>query len=128
MPVVAEGQIRLRAKALPSVHLPRAATSSGWSQTATNGGVRIVRRDEGSHELAVSGDLVVDATSRGSARQSGWSNSAIPTQGDRVKIGIGHADRSYRLRPGALGDDKRIVTAATQTSPCPRVLALRVSA
>jgi 2-polyprenyl-6-methoxyphenol hydroxylase-like FAD-dependent oxidoreductase len=61
---------------------------------------------------------VVDATGRGS-RTPVWLGELgyqRPEQ-ERVEIGLGYATRTYRLRPGALGGDRLIVTAGTPANP-----------
>ena len=87
--------------------------------TTTDGprvtGARVRDRDG---ELAqVPADLVVEAT--GAARGSrGWRSGATqPPTEDRIDIGLGYATRTYRLRPGALGQDKLITIGATPHNP-----------
>ncbi len=81
-------------------------------------GVRVAERDGGGPEQTVAADLIVDATGRGSRTPVWLEQLGYPRpEADRVEIGIGYATRCYRLRPGALGEDKAIFTAATPSNP-----------
>jgi hypothetical protein len=93
--------------------------------TTTDGprvtGARVRDRDG---ELAqVPADLVMEAT--GAARGSrGWRSGATqPPTEDRIDIGLGYATRTYRLRPGALGEDLVIGIGGTLDNPRPGALA-----
>ena len=84
-------------------------------------GVRVIRRDngrdEGRQEEMLAGDLIVDATGRGS-RTPDWLDllgySRPPT--DRVEIHMGYSTRTYRLRAGAMGADRAIILPPTADS------------
>lgn len=119
-----EGQVRQRVRALSSVQFVEGCdvlglVTDGEQRRVT--GVRVARRDGDRSEQTVqtvSGDLVVDATGRGS-RTPVWLEQlgyARP-EADRLEIGIGYATRRYRLRPGALGDDLLIITGPTPANP-----------
>ncbi|MGH3902343.1 MAG: FAD-dependent oxidoreductase [Pseudonocardiaceae bacterium] len=116
-----EGHVRQRVRALPSVHFIERCDAVGLvidSDQRRVAGVRIAHRDEGGAEQAVSADLVVDATGRGShtpvwLEQFGYPRPAV----DRVEIGLGYSSRRYRLRPGALGDEVAILTGPTPDNP-----------
>ncbi|HEY2766035.1 MAG TPA: FAD-binding monooxygenase, partial [Pseudonocardiaceae bacterium] len=116
-----EGQIRQRVRALPSVHFVEGCDVVGLvtdSDRRRVTGVRIAHRDDGSPQQTVSADLVVDATGRGSRTPVWLEQLGYPQpKADRVEIGIGYATRRYRLRPGALGADKAILTAGTPGNP-----------
>jgi hypothetical protein len=60
----------------------------------------------------------MDATGRGS-RTPVWLAELgyQPPFDDRIDIGLGYATGTYRLRPGALGSDKLILTGATLDNP-----------
>jgi 2-polyprenyl-6-methoxyphenol hydroxylase-like FAD-dependent oxidoreductase len=67
---------------------------------------------------AITADLVVDATGRGS-RTPRWLSELgyqAPAQ-DRVEIGLGYSSRTYRLRPGAMGSEHLILTTGTPANP-----------
>lgn len=97
-------------------------TASDDGQRVT--GVRIAAHGRPDSVRSVPADLVVDATGRGS-RTPVWLEELgydAPPE-DRVDIGLGYASRIYRLRPGALGDDRAVVTGATPRQPRGGVLA-----
>ena len=80
-------------------------------------GATVVPRD-GSPEEQLDGDLVVDATGRGS-RLPRWLEAAgypAPEQ-QRVVVRVGYASRNYRLAPGALAGDLVLVSAPTPSTP-----------
>jgi 2-polyprenyl-6-methoxyphenol hydroxylase-like FAD-dependent oxidoreductase len=67
---------------------------------------------------AITADLVVDATGRGS-RTPRWLTELgyqAPVQ-DRVEIGLAYSSRTYRLRPGAMGGEHLILTTGTPANP-----------
>ncbi len=69
-----------------------------------------VRGPDGSPSQ-IAGDLVVDATGRGSRTPTWLAELGYrPPVEERVEIGLGYATRIYRLRPGALGQDRLILT------------------
>lgn len=116
-----EGQIRQRVRALPSVGFVEGrdvvilVTDSDRGRVT---GVQVAERDGGGPKQTVAADLVVDATGRGSRTPVWLEQFGYPRpEADRVEIGIGYATRSYLLRPGALGEDKAIFTAATPSNP-----------
>jgi 2-polyprenyl-6-methoxyphenol hydroxylase-like FAD-dependent oxidoreductase len=81
-------------------------------------GARVIARADGSADERVPGDLVVDATGRGS-RLPVWLESLgyAPPPQERVTVGVGYASRHYRLPAGALGDDLVLISAPTPTHP-----------
>ncbi|MGB8960531.1 MAG: FAD-binding monooxygenase [Pseudonocardiaceae bacterium] len=116
-----EGQVRHRVKALPSVRFVDGGdvvdlVTDHARRRVT--GVRVADRDEAGSEQTVSADLVVDATGRGSRTPLWLEQLGYPQPvTDRVEIGLGYATRRYRLRPGALGDDRLIITGPTPANP-----------
>jgi flavin-dependent dehydrogenase len=81
-------------------------------------GVRVLHRADGSAEEVLGADLVVDATGRGS-RTPVWLDAlgyARPVT-QEVRIGLGYATRTYRLRRDALGGDLALLIAATPKHP-----------
>ncbi|MGH3934288.1 MAG: FAD-dependent oxidoreductase [Pseudonocardiaceae bacterium] len=119
-----EGQVRSRVRALPGVTFMTGTDIVGLTTTA---GRRItgaqVRRQDGTF-AHVPADLVVDATGRGSRtpvwlEKLGYQRPAV----DRVEIGLSYATRTYRLRPGALGEDRLIGIGGTPDNPRRGVLA-----
>jgi FAD binding domain len=122
-----EGHLREMVRRLPGVGFLEDTSVSGLTVTAdrrTVTGVE-VRGPDGGPAARVAADLVVDATGRGS-RTPTWLEELgyqRPAQ-ERVEIGLGYATRTYRLRPGALGSDRLVVTAATPPIPRAGILAL----
>ncbi|MGH3822811.1 MAG: FAD-dependent oxidoreductase [Pseudonocardiaceae bacterium] len=110
-----EGQVRARVRALPSVTFLEGTDIVGLTTTADQRrvtGARVCNR--GGEPVAVQGDLVVDATGRGSRtpiwlQQMGYQRPAE----DRIDIRLGYATQTYRLRPGALGKDILIIIGGT---------------
>ena len=115
-----EGHIRAMVQALPGVRFLEDCSVSGLTVTEdkqTVTGVQ-VRGPGGGAPTQVPGDLVVDATGRGS-RTPVWLAELgyqSPEQ-ERVEVGLGYATRTYRLRPGAMDGDQLILTAGTPANP-----------
>ena len=115
-----EGHLREMVRRLPAVRFLEDCSVSGLTVTAdkrTVTGVE-VREPGGGPPAQVAADLVVDATGRGS-RTPAWLEQLgyqRPAQ-ERVEIGLGYATRTYRLRPGAMGGDRLILTAGTPANP-----------
>ncbi len=114
-----EDRVRARVLALPNVGVQHAAVAGliGSTREGRVTGVRLAP-PAGGEERAVAGDLVVDATGRGSRipavlAQLGYGQPAD----ERVEIGLVYATRLFRLRPGALGGDVAIVHGATPDRP-----------
>jgi 2-polyprenyl-6-methoxyphenol hydroxylase-like FAD-dependent oxidoreductase len=115
-----EGHVRARVSDLPNVTLIErtdvvAVTATTDRHRVT--GVRVYDTAEAC-ERAVPADLLIDATGRGSRAplwlsELGYDRAAV----DRVDIGLGYASRIYQLRPGALGTDVGMLTAATPQNP-----------
>jgi 2-polyprenyl-6-methoxyphenol hydroxylase-like FAD-dependent oxidoreductase len=121
-----EGHLREMVRRLPAVRFLEDTSACGLTVTAdkrTVTGVQ-VRGPGGGPPARVAADLVVDATGRGSRtpvwlEQLGYRRPAE----ERVEIGLGYATRTYRLRPGAIGGDLMILTAATPANPRAGILA-----
>ena len=81
-------------------------------------GARVLRRADGSAEEVLGAELVVDATGRGS-RTPVWLDTLgyERPKREQVKIELGYASRTYRMRPDALGGDLAVVQAATPKHP-----------
>jgi 2-polyprenyl-6-methoxyphenol hydroxylase-like FAD-dependent oxidoreductase len=117
---VLEGHVRARVRALSNVQVVDRCDVVGLAAAPDGRGVtgaRVLRRADGSAEELLDADLVVDATGRG-ARTPVWLEAlGYPRpQTDQVRIGLGYATRTYRQRPGALGD-LAILQAATPQHP-----------
>ena len=118
---VLEGHIRARVRALPNVRFLDRRDIVGLATTPDGRrvvGVRVLRRADGSAEEVLGADLVVDATGRGS-RTPVWLDAlgyARPAM-QEVRIGLGYATRTYRLRRDALGGDLALLIAATPERP-----------
>jgi 2-polyprenyl-6-methoxyphenol hydroxylase-like FAD-dependent oxidoreductase len=116
-----EGQVRHRVRALPAVRFIEGCDvldviTDDERRRVT--GVRLAHRTGDGTERTMPADLVVDATGRGSRTPLWLEQLGYPRpEADQVGIGIGYSSRWYRLRPGALGADKAILTAATPANP-----------
>lgn len=111
-----ETAVRRRVLALPSVRVLGGHDVAGVIADGRRiVGARVVGRADGSAPEELPGDLVVDATGRGS-RLPVWLEALgfpAPRQ-DRLAVGVGYASRRYRLPPDALGNDLVVISA-----PCP---------
>ena len=70
-------------------------------------GVHVLHQDAGSAEEVLRGDVVVDATGRGS-RTPAWLERlgyARPAE-EQVRVGLTYTSRLYRRRPDDLGGDE----------------------
>jgi 2-polyprenyl-6-methoxyphenol hydroxylase-like FAD-dependent oxidoreductase len=114
-----EGQVCARVRALPGVTFMEHTDIMGLTATADGRrvtGVRVCSR--GGEPAVVQGDLVVDATGRGSRTPVWLQELGYPRPAeDRIDIGLGYATRTYRLRPGALGQDMLIAIGGTPDNP-----------
>lgn len=123
-----EGHLRTMVARLPAVRLLQDTAVCGLTVTADKQAVTgaEVRTASEGPPARIPARLVVDATGRGS-RIPVWLGELgyqRPAQ-ERVEIGLGYATRTYRLRPGALGGDRLILTAGTPANP--RMAALAVT-
>lgn len=114
-----EGHVRARVRALPAVSFRERCDIVGLTTTGDRRrvtGVQIHGTD--GEPTTVGAELVIDATGRGS-RTPLWLGELgyLRPPEDRVDIGLGYATRTYRLRPGAIGDDVLIVTGGTPHNP-----------
>lgn len=110
-----EGHIRALVQQLPHVRFLQESSIRGLMVTAdkhTVTGVKVRGPDGLSSQVA--GSLVVDATGRGSRTPTWLAELGYRSPAEeRVEIGLGYATRLYRLRPGALGENRLILTAGT---------------
>ena len=118
---VLEGAVRARVRALPNVAFLDARDIVGLVASADGGrvtGARVLRRADRAAEDVLDGELVVDATGRGS-RTPIWLEALGYPRPDveQVRIGLGYATRSYRLPPDALGGDLAVVHGGTPAHP-----------
>lgn len=115
-----EAAVRRRVLALPAVHVlgGRDVVGLTTSRARRVVGARVIARADGSAEEQLPGDLVVDATGRGS-RLPRWLETigSPPPEQERIDIGVGYASRRYRLPPGALGKDLVLLSAPTPARP-----------
>ena len=115
-----EAALRVRVRMLPSVRFMDQCDVAGLTTTSDNGrvtGARVVRRHDGV-EQALTADLVVDATGRGSRTPAWLELLGYPRPPeDRVDIGIGYVSRTYRLVPGLLDGGLGILNAPTPVHP-----------
>ena len=116
-----EAVVRRRVLALPGVRVLGGRDVVGLTASRDRRrvvGARVIGRADGSAEEQLPGDLVVNATGRGS-RLPSWLEAlgCPPPQQERVDIGVGYASRRYRLPPGALGNDLVLLSAPTPGRP-----------
>jgi hypothetical protein len=116
-----EGRIRAKVRARPNITFVERSDILGLATTSdhrTVTGARVLRRADGSAEEVLDADLVIDATGRGS-RTPIWLDTLgyAPPQKQQARIGLGYATRIYRLRPGALGEDRAVLNAPPRTPP-----------
>jgi len=104
-----EGAIRARVLALPNVRAIERCDALGLVADEGSGrvtGVRVLRRRTGSAEEVVPGDLVVDASGRGSRAPAWLEALGYPRPAEeQVQVGIGYTSRFYRRDPEDLGGD-----------------------
>lgn len=116
-----EACLRARVRTLASVEIMDRCDVAGLTTTPDRGrvtGARVVRRLDGSAEQALTADLVVDATGRGSRTPAWLEMLGYPRPPvERVRIGIGYASRTYRLVPELLDGDLGILNAPTPDHP-----------
>ena len=99
-----EAQVRKRLLALPNVEIIENCSVLGVTTTEDQSqvtGVRLIRRRNGSVEVTLAADLVVDASGRGS-QSPAWLAAlgyAKPTE-EQVKVNVGYVSRVYRRQPG----------------------------
>ncbi|MFI7064125.1 FAD-dependent oxidoreductase [Kribbella sp. NPDC050124] len=114
-----EAAVRRRVLALPPVRvLGRHDVAGVVAEGRRIVGARVVGRADGSAPEELPGDLVVDATGRGS-RLPVWLEALgfpAPRQ-DRLAVGVGYASRRYRLHPDALGNDLVVISAPCAARP-----------
>jgi 2-polyprenyl-6-methoxyphenol hydroxylase-like FAD-dependent oxidoreductase len=116
-----EARLRARVHTAPSVAFMDRCDAVGLTTTPDGGrvtGARLVQRRDGSAEQALTADVVVDATGRGSRTPAWLDTLGYPGPPvERVRIGLGYASQTYRLPPGSLDDKLGILTAATPGHP-----------
>lgn len=102
-----EDHVRARVRSLENVTFLDRCDVAGLAVTADGRriiGARVFRRTDGSPAELLPGDLVVDATGRGS-RTPGWLKrlGLQLLQREEIRIGLGYATRTFRLRrdPGS---------------------------
>ena len=112
---VLEGNVRRRLLALPNVRAIENCTVQGLIANDGKTAIRGVRVRVGHGvEQAVTADLVVDASGRGSSSPA-WLEGlgfARPEE-DRIEIGIGYTTRVYRRRPSDLNGKLAVVVAGS---------------
>jgi 2-polyprenyl-6-methoxyphenol hydroxylase-like FAD-dependent oxidoreductase len=120
-----EGHLRARVTALPNVRIcQNTEVISPTTSAARVTGVRVMSRAPGQAGRTMTADLVVDATGRGSRTplwldRLGYQRPEV----EQVGIDLSYASRVYRLRPGALGTDRLVVTGPARGVPRRGVLA-----
>ena len=116
-----EGAVPARVRALANVAFLDSRDIVGLAAAPDGGrvtGARVLRRAGRAAEEVLDGDLVVDATGRGS-RTPIWLEALGYARPDteQVRIGLGYATRTYRLPADALGGDLAVVHGGTSAYP-----------
>ena len=108
-----EHAVRARVAAMPGVEIVARCEVVGLITSADRQRVIGARvRREGRAEEAMTAELVIDASGRGSRIPTWIAALGLPAPAEeRVTIGLGYASRVYRARPGALAGDLGIVRA-----------------
>jgi 2-polyprenyl-6-methoxyphenol hydroxylase-like FAD-dependent oxidoreductase len=112
---VLEGHLRRRLLKLPNVRAIENCAVRGLVSDATRKCVTGVRISAGGRpEEALSADLVVDATGRGSASAT-WLEALgyAPPESEKVEVGIGYTSRTYRRRPTDLDGKLGVVVVGS---------------
>ncbi|MFD4293886.1 FAD-dependent oxidoreductase [Rhodococcus sp. NPDC058532] len=108
-----EGYVRERVRALPGVVLDDHRDVLGLAASRDGGrvtGARVSRRVDGSGDVTLDADLVVDATGRGSRLPRWLEALGYPRPAeDRVTTDITYATGVVRLRAGALGAQRAVI-------------------
>lgn len=111
---VLEGHVRRRLMALPNVRVIEKCAVQGLIADDSNAitGVRVRTGDGDEH--AITADLVVDASGRGSSSPA-WLEGLgfVKPDEERIEIGIGYTTRVYRRRPTDLGGKLAVVIAGS---------------
>jgi len=112
-----EAQVRTRLLALPNVHVIENYDALGLvaieGRSRVNG-VRLIRRLAGSAEEILQGDLVVDASGRGSRAPAWLEALGYPTPEEEiVRAGMGYTSRIYRRKPEHLQGAKMVQVIPT---------------
>jgi 2-polyprenyl-6-methoxyphenol hydroxylase-like FAD-dependent oxidoreductase len=113
-----EGAVRAWVLALPNVQLVAANVLSLLSEAGRVTGVRYLRRETGSAEETMHGQMVLDASGRGSRLPAwleamGYQRPAI----ERVVVDMGYATRQYRRSPEHLGGELGLNVTPTAGTP-----------
>ena len=107
-----ESCVRRRVQRLPNVSIVDNTRVSGLvSDRGRVHGVRI--RRPGASESTVVGDLVIDASGRGSHTPQWLAEMGTDARHRRGSVGIGYTTRLFRRLPGDLGGDRGIIIAPT---------------
>jgi 2-polyprenyl-6-methoxyphenol hydroxylase-like FAD-dependent oxidoreductase len=115
-----EGRVRARVRGIPAVTIRDGCAAVGL--VASPGqrqvtGVQLLRAAAGTART-LAADLVVDATGRGSRMPAWLAELGFPQpRRDKVTVGVRYASRMFRLREGALGHDRLIITGGTAARP-----------
>ncbi len=112
-----EGYVRQRLRALPNVAFIERCDALGLAMSDRGTrvtGLRTLSRLPGSAEEIVEGDLIVDASGRGS-RTPRWLEELgyEPPEEERITINFCYMTRLYRRSPGDLSGAKVVVTVPT---------------
>jgi flavin-dependent dehydrogenase len=112
-----EQRVRDRVRALPNVRVVDRCDVAGLATTPDGrrvGGVRVIRRADGSAEEVLEADLVLDATGRGSRSPVWLEELGYPRPAEEeLRVGVAYASRIYRRRRDHVGGDRAVVIAAT---------------
>ena len=114
-----EDRVRARVRAIENVEVVDRADVAGLTASAGRvTGVRLLRGRDGSAEERIGGDLVVDASGRGS-RAPRWLAELgyeAPAE-ESMRVDVTYVTRRFRARREATGGDLAIVIGATPEAP-----------
>ncbi|GHJ44212.1 FAD-binding monooxygenase [Catellatospora sp. TT07R-123] len=116
-----EQHIRERTSALPNVSFLEERDIVGLTATPDRSritGVRVQRQETGSREEAVTADLVVDATGRGSRTPVWLEQFGYPkVEEDRIKVDLMYATQHYEIDGDPLDGELAIIPVASPERP-----------
>jgi 2-polyprenyl-6-methoxyphenol hydroxylase-like FAD-dependent oxidoreductase len=115
-----EDRVRARVRDIPAVTIRDGCAAVGLVAAPSHRqiiGVQLLRADAGAADT-LAADLVIDATGRGSRTPAWLAELGYPLpHRDKVTVGVRYASRMFRLRAGALGHDRLIITGGTAAHP-----------
>jgi 2-polyprenyl-6-methoxyphenol hydroxylase-like FAD-dependent oxidoreductase len=116
-----EGHVRARVRDIPAVTIRDGCTAVGLVAVPGHSritAVQLRRCADADTAPTLPADLVVDATGRSTRTPTWLAQLGFPQpHRDQVQVGVRYASRMFRLREGALGHDRLIITGGTAARP-----------